>query len=166
MNRMTRRTSLALLAGTAARVSIGAQSERMARQGEIVAHKIPTANAKPYIIVPGPDGNAWFAESEADKIGCFKPATQALVEFDIPTKGCRAIGIIAGGDGHLWFSESAANKIGRISLQGHVEEFTCPSANAGPNGMYCDTQGLVWFAESNVGQIASISSDGRIKEYG
>jgi hypothetical protein len=27
---------------------------------EIVLHPIPTPDCKPYLIVPGPDGNLWF----------------------------------------------------------------------------------------------------------
>ena len=32
-------------------------------------HRIPTAKARPYIVTLGPDGNVWFCESGADRIG-------------------------------------------------------------------------------------------------
>ena len=35
---------------------------------EIVLHRIPTPDSKPYLIVLGPDGNLWFCENVASKI--------------------------------------------------------------------------------------------------
>ena len=41
-------------------------------------HRIPTPDSKPYIAVEGPDGNLWFCENGASKIGCFDPRTGAV----------------------------------------------------------------------------------------
>ncbi len=47
-------------------------------------HKIPTPGSKPYIAVEGPDGNLWFCENGASKIGCFDPRAGTFREFALP----------------------------------------------------------------------------------
>src|ERR1700722_6464244 len=93
---------------------------------EIRLHPIPTPDAKPYIIVVGPDGALWFCESGTAKIGRLDQSTGRFTEFATPTESSRPIGIIPGPDGNLWFCENAANQIGRITPQGAFSEFALP----------------------------------------
>src|ERR1700733_15445151 len=51
-------------------------------------------------IVAGPDGNLWFTEFTANKIGMLNPATHAITEFAVPTADSGPLGI-AVGDWHL-----------------------------------------------------------------
>ncbi len=44
-------------------------------------HRIPSADAKPYIAVEGHDGALWFCESGASKIGRFDPDRGTFTEF-------------------------------------------------------------------------------------
>ena len=48
---------------------------------------IPTAGSRPTAITSGPDGNLWFTEADANKIGMINPTTHAITEFPIPTAG-------------------------------------------------------------------------------
>jgi hypothetical protein len=41
--------------------------------GTITECDLPTANSYPYEITAGPDGNIWFAEAGANKIGRITP---------------------------------------------------------------------------------------------
>src|SRR5580698_9464891 len=91
-----RRRFITLLAAAGAGLSFTARANAKPR---FVAHAIPTANARPYIIIPGPDGHAWFAESGGNKVGCLRSDTRTIVEFAVPTPNSRPIGMIAGGDG-------------------------------------------------------------------
>jgi virginiamycin B lyase len=75
---------------------------------------IPTMPSFPYGIANGPDGNLWFAESFANKIGRITPLG-AISEFVSPTPSSFPTAITAGPDGALWFTEQSGNKIGRIS---------------------------------------------------
>src|SRR5258706_9396428 len=95
---------------------------------EIREHRIPTRDARPYILALGPDGNVWFCESGADKIGRLSPRDYAITEFALPSAGAMPIGIVAGADGNLWFTEHAAHRIGRITPAGAITEFTLPTA--------------------------------------
>ncbi len=68
-------------------------------------HRIPTHGGKPYIAVEGPDGNLWFCENGASKIGCFDPRAGAFREFALPAAGSMPVGIAVGAVGDLWFTE-------------------------------------------------------------
>jgi virginiamycin B lyase len=72
---------------------------------------VPTPASGPYGITAGPDGNVWFTEAFASKIGRITPAG-AFTEFPLPTAGSDPSGITPGPDRHLWFTELEGNKIG------------------------------------------------------
>src|SRR5204863_10138691 len=92
-------------------------------------------------IVPGPDGNVWFAQfASPGRIGMITPGG-AITEVATGgvTPGFSADmnpdGIASGPDGHLWFTEfhqsSGAGKIGRLDpATGAVEEFTTPEPHS------------------------------------
>ncbi len=90
-------------------------------------HRIPTPGSKPYILTLGPDGNLWFCQSGASKIGRLSPKDGTFTEFAVPTPDSQPIGIITGADGNLWFTEYSAHKIGRITLDGKITEFPLPT---------------------------------------
>ncbi len=71
-------------------------------------------------ITAGPDGNLWFVENLANKIGRVTPAG-SISEFALASYG-GLVGITAGPDGNLWFTEYHANKIGRITSAGDIAE--------------------------------------------
>jgi virginiamycin B lyase len=61
----------------------------------------------------GPDGNLWFTEIGASKIGRIT-TSGSISEFVIPTASSGPFGITAGPDGNHWFTEELANKIGKL----------------------------------------------------
>src|SRR5947209_5329905 len=67
-------------------------------------------------ITNGPDGNVWFTELEAAKVGRISPDGVAA-EFAVP--GAIPAGITRGPDGNLWFAEENGN-INRIIPRGTV----------------------------------------------
>ena len=128
---------------------------------------IPTASSSPYLIGPGPDGNLWFAEYNANKIGRITTGG-ILTEFLIPTANSRPLAIVAGPDGNLWFTESFSNKIGRITPAGFITEFSIPTAGSRPVGIAAGPDGKIWFTEQNANntdKIGRISTGGTIEEF-
>jgi streptogramin lyase len=89
-----------------------AQGAAGAPVGAFSEFPIPTANSEPVGITAGPDGNVWFTELAANKIGRITPGG-TISEFPIPTGG-RPGRIAAGPDGNLWFTAKLGNKIGRF----------------------------------------------------
>src|ERR1700761_7276239 len=110
---------LLLLLAVAGAAAVGASFTRSTAHavplpGPLTVFTVPTAASQPTGITGGPDGNAWFTEKAANKIGRVTP-TGTFTEFTIPTANSQPSFITAGADGNLWFTETAANQIGRIT---------------------------------------------------
>ena len=127
----------------------------------VTEYPLPTANAKPTSIVAGPDGNLWFTEYSASKIGRITTAG-VVMEFPIPNGGL-PVGIAEGPDGNLWFAEYTG-AIGKITTSGVITEYPVPSGGAA----YAITQGPdgnMWFTEYLLGNIGKITTTGAVTEY-
>ncbi len=126
--------------------------------GQIAEFPTPTPMSQPEGIVAGPDGNLWFAEINASKIGELNPATGAISEFATPTPNSSPLGITTGPDGNLWFTEFAADKIGEINPTTHaISEFAIPTASAFPVDLTTGSNGNVWFTEDGGNKLGEIS---------
>jgi virginiamycin B lyase len=83
---------------------------------------VPTLNSHPGGIFKGPDGNLWFTEDNADKIGRITPAG-AFKEFAVNVPNNRTWAIPAGPDpnspdGNIWFAtegDGVTGQVGRIN---------------------------------------------------
>ena len=79
-------------------------------------YSVPTANAGLSQIVSDPaDGNLWFVEAAADKVGRINPTTKFVAEFAVPTAGAAPETIAVDKGGNIWFIESKASKIAELS---------------------------------------------------
>jgi streptogramin lyase len=119
-----------------------------------------TANSGPEGMVAGPDGNLWYAEAGANKIGEVNPATGATADFASPTAGSFPLGVALGPDGNIWFTEFAAGKIGEINPTTHaVSDFAIPTTGSGPVAIVEGPNGNMWFTEATGanGQIGEIN---------
>ena len=76
-----------------------------------------TAAANPYGIAAGPDGDVWFTDEGAGKIGRLSPSG-TLSEFTRGISGAVIAGIAAGRDGAMWFTDYGKGQIGRITTSG------------------------------------------------
>src|SRR5262245_66477187 len=71
----------------------------------ITEFPVPAAVSNPFGITRGPDGNLWFTESLAGRIGRITPAG-VVTEFSAGiTPGSQPAEITAGPDGNPWFTE-------------------------------------------------------------
>jgi virginiamycin B lyase len=86
----------------------------MTPAGAVAEFPIPTVQCGPYGITAGPDGNLWFAELAAGKIGRTTPAG-AITEYPVPTSNSGPLNIAAGQGRTLWFTEFQGGKVGRIT---------------------------------------------------
>jgi streptogramin lyase len=125
---------------------------------------VPTANSSPLNITTGPDGNLWFTESGAAKIG--RITTDGIVtEFALADRSSRPVGITPGPDGNVWFADDSANKVGRITTDGTITEFAIPTANSRPLGIAAGPDGNLWFAEFDGNHVGRITPDGTVAEF-
>ncbi len=150
---------LAVLAGAAALLTGAPLS------AQFVEYPLPTANAGPRSIAVGADGNLWFTEADAGKIGRITP-DGSVVEYPLPSAGAEPWRIAAGPDGALWFTEMAGNRIGRISVSGVIDEFAVPTPKSLPRGIAAGPDGALWFTEREGNRIGRITPEGDIREFG
>jgi streptogramin lyase len=124
----------------------------------------PTANSGVSWITAGPDGNLWFTELLANKVGNLTPAG-VITEYSVPTPSSNPGGITVGPDGNLWFTELLANKVGKLTPAGVITEdpVTTPSSN--PEGITAGPDGNLWFTEPGGNKIGKITPAGTITEY-
>jgi streptogramin lyase len=147
--------TIALL-GPAASASLGAV-------GTITEFQIPTPYSNSWDITAGPDGNLWFVEEGASKIGKITP-TGVITEFSPPTPGTDPRGITAGPDGNVWFTEGFADKIGRITPAGVITEFPVPLPPGCDESFLWDIttgpDGNLWFTDLFCVQIGRMTPSG------
>jgi streptogramin lyase len=134
----------------------------VAPTGQVSAYTI-AKEADPEGIAPGPDGNLWFVESRASKIGKMNVAGSVIAEYALPS-GSWPNAVAAGPDGKLWFSEWGTSKIGKISTSGAVTEYALP-ANSKPADIAAGPDGKMWFADWESKKIGKITTSGGITEY-
>src|SRR5512140_2405740 len=125
-----------------------------------------TGGATPTSITTGPDGNLWFAEEIANRVGRITPLG-AVTEFGAGTSAFAfPTGITAGPDGNLWFTESGANQIGRITPLGVVTEFSAGiTPFAQPVDIAAGSDGNLWFTEPAANRIGRITPLGAVTEF-
>ena len=128
----------------------------------------PTPNSGPYSIRVGPDGNLWFTEGYANKIGTVTAAGK-ITEFPVPTNpspnGGSLIGIAAGPDGNLWFTEYFGNTIWKMTPAGILTPFAIPTAGSSPYGITAGPDGNLWFTERIGNKIGRITPTGVFAEF-
>ena len=126
----------------------------------ITEFAIPTANAEPLGITAGPNGNIWFTEENASKIGMINPTTHAITEFATGTPPSYPRGITVGPDGNLWFAErpgSGAGAIGMINPTTHaITQFSVPNMPV-PFEIAAGPDGNLWFTATAAGEIGNIN---------
>ena len=109
----------------------------------------------PYGITSGSDGNLWFTETTAGKIGRITP-TGTIQEFSLFGFPNSPYGITSGPDGDLWFSASGC--IGRITPTGTFAEFSIPSSNDSlPAGIISGLDGNLWYTEYSENKIGRLT---------
>ena len=127
----------------------------MTPAGVLAEVPLPEPASGPYGIAAGPDGNLWFTEISASRIGRISPAG-SVTEFSL-AGGAAPYGIAAAADGNLWFTESAVGRIGRITPAGAVVELPIPTAGGTPTEIAAGPDGNVWFTEFNGDRVGRVS---------
>jgi cysteine-rich repeat protein len=132
--------------------------------GTVVEYGLPNGTS-PIGITAGPDGNMWFAEGAANKIGKMTTAGVVLSHFSVPTPGSYPGAIASGPDGNLWFASNLKSRIGKVSTAGAFTEYIIPTEGSGPADIARGPDGNMWFTESNTNRIGKVTATGVFTEY-
>lgn len=119
-------------------------------------YEIPTLDSKPWGLAVDGDGNVWFAETAANKIGVLDVASGTVNEPVTLTAGSQPWGVAISGVGPstvVWFTEKIGSRIGKfVPATDAITEVTLPTPGAQPSGI--DVQGTyVWFTETAANQL-------------
>jgi hypothetical protein len=151
-----RMTALLVVGTLAALLVAAAGSARAAPLGQ--TSDFPTPDV-PDEIAAGPDGNLWFTESGASRIGEINPVTHATSDFPTPTASGGPLGIVAGPDGNLWFIENGPGKVGMVGAGAPGASIAAPAVTgSGQQGTQQVCQGDRW--SDWAGQQPSVSEYG------
>jgi len=118
-------------------------------------------SSTPGDITTGPDGNAWFTESSAGKIGMIitSGSTHPIQEFTLPS-GATPQGITANTPtSTIWYTDPGNKAIGSIQSNNYVVKPEIKDTNGFIPGSQIvvgtDKDGTLWFTEYNsLGQYA------------
>jgi len=144
---------------TVARTALGSPR---GTSGHVTEFAVPTIHSAPIGIARGADGNLWFTENLADKIGRITPQGQ-ITEYRLPERHGAPFRIALGPDGNLWFTEFRGHRIGRITPRGKITEYALPPTPSGnASSITPGPDGNLWFTISGSPAIGTITPTGRV----
>lgn len=155
---------------------------RLAPDGAVIAHKLPTPAAEPSSVTVDAKGNVWFVESDAAKIGRLDK-DGSIVEFPVPNG--HPISVKVDSRGEVWFNQMAGNEngkehgdlaghgnhrvaaIGRIDTKGNLHTYPTPAG--WPTSVVLGPRDEAWVTllipggkeGSPEGQLARLSRSGQ-----
>jgi streptogramin lyase len=131
----------------------------------ISSYNVPTSNSGLIGITKANDGNLWFTEFSAGKIGMINPTTKAITEFSTPTANSGPYEIATGPDGNLWFTEFYSGQIGTINLSTHVITEFSVGVSAGPQNLVSGPDGNIWFTDPPSNKVGVMTTSGQVTEF-
>ncbi len=124
-----------------------------------------TVHSRPFSITTGPDGNLYFTEQLAGRIG--RITTNGIItETAVTPTNTQPLDITTGPDGALWFTQAATNALGRIDTNLNITQFNLPANNTAgavadePNGIVLGKDGSLYYTDSPAGILGRATVDG------
>jgi virginiamycin B lyase len=120
---------------------------------------VPTNGAGLQDIVRGPDGNMWFTERTANKIGRISGTNPgAIAEFDVAPGSSAPDIIVVGPDDALWYTQ--ANGVGRMPPGNPAGAQFFSLGMSGPRGIAAGPDGNLWVADATNNRVVRLSTAG------
>ncbi len=126
--------------------------------GKITRFPAAVSSSEPGGLALGPEGDIWFTEIHAGKIGRITPSGEKT-EFEEGLTQGEPIGIAAADDGDLYFTERGhEGAVGQITPKGTITEFrTGLTKNNEPWAITTGADGNVWFTEVHEAKIGKLT---------
>jgi len=133
---------------------------RLTAQGEVVEYPLDDG-VQGVIggITVGAEGNLWFANTEAGRIGRSTPSGE-IAERALGGRSPRPTGIVRAADGAFWLTEPTADRIVRVDRSGKVTRFALPPGSR-PTAIAASPDGTLWVSEAGARRIARVTA-GRV----
>ena len=118
-----------------------------AKTGKVIKYQQPTAGSWPRRLKIDAQGNVWFCEYEAGKIGRFDPKTESFKEYALP--GGRPTPyalVIDKNTGHLWFSSMEMDTVSELDpATGKITLYPFLFPENGMRDFFQDADGRIWW---------------------
>jgi copper transport protein len=117
-------------------------------------YPLPTESGGPFTLLLDAQGNLWFTESQAGKIGVLDTKTGEIKEFmpSSPLKSPEAL--FFDTEGNLWIAEHTGPGVVKFDTALETfEKISVPDSNSLPFGMTQDKYGNIWFAQHTVDKL-------------
>ncbi len=115
-------------------------------------------------LAAGPDGNIWFTEKRADKIG--RLTAGGTITIFATAANSTPLGITAGPDGNLWVAEQSTNRIGRFTPAGKlIADIHVPTVQGSPRDITTGGDGNLYFTEG-IGKIGVLDPNTIVPDPG
>lgn len=141
--------------------------------GEVVLeYHTPTPDSSPADLAFDAEGNLWFTELNANRIGKLDPSkaksltSQGITEYELPQPNSKPHFLTVAENGLIWFTEGA-NRIGRLDPgNGTFKEYDIPSPHSEPHQIVEAPDGSIWFVEFQTNKVGHLNpKTGKITEY-
>ncbi len=138
----------------------------LAYASTILEYMTPTKDSSPADITMDGQGNLWFTEINANKIGKLipsqsKPGTsEGIKEYDLPQPNSKPHYIAVARDGMIWFTEMKGNRIGKLDpATGKIKEYEIPTPKSEPHQIKEGEDGHIWFLEFETNKIGRFNPE-------
>jgi virginiamycin B lyase len=141
--------------------------------GEVVLeYHTPTLDSSPADLAFDAQGNLWFTELNANRIGKLDPAkaksltSEGITEYELPNPNSKPHFLTIAKNGMIWFTEGA-NRIGSLDPKtGDIKEYDIPSPHSEPHQIVECQNGSIWFLEFQTNKIGRLDpKTGKITEF-
>jgi virginiamycin B lyase len=166
LRRRLRVPGASLLAAACA-IALGLAAPVASAAPTVTEFDVPTADGQPFDITQGPDGNLWYVEMNAPKVGRVVPGDPpAITDFDTPDQpGNPGLpvnqlqGIAAGPDGNLWIT--GGNNVAKVP-PGNPTGGTAYGGLGliSPRGIAAGPDGNLWVVDSGTDDVKRVSPAG------
>lgn len=157
---------LAPVIGSIARITTDGIITEFPLPGSTYKYVDNSVDSVSFAITAGSDGNLWFTEAEANKIGKITPQG-VITEYPLSDKEMQPRSITAGPDGNIWFMRSGkqGSMLASMTTTGTIiKEIPIPGYDYG-QALTFGSDGNLWFRGADYYSIAKVTSDGIYSQF-
>jgi virginiamycin B lyase len=120
-----------------------------------------------YDVKPDKNGDVWFTNFFANKIGKVDAKTMKVSRWSLPTENSAPRRMEIGPDGMIYSGEFQGGKMARFDPKTQTfKEFPLPGPDPSPYGMGMDADGYLWYDSHNTDSIGRFDpKTGKVIEY-
>jgi virginiamycin B lyase len=120
-----------------------------------------------YDVRPDKNGDVWFTNFFANKIGKVDAKTMKVSRWSLPTENSAPRRMEIGPDGMIYSGEFQGGKMARFDPKTQTfKEFPLPGPDPSPYGMGMDADGYLWYDSHNTDSIGRFDpKTGNVIEY-